>query len=100
MDITTQVTTTGTVLRSQAPNRNGEQTRRNSIGYAVHAGEQGWIALNREAANLAQMPGFKVAAIAEDPRPPTLKERYSASRKPFPTAGRPIRTDRQACRGG
>src|SRR3546814_5043845 len=96
MDITTQVTTTGTVLRSQAPNRNGEQTRRNSIGYAVHAGEQGWIALNREDANLAQMLGFKVAAIEEDPLPPTVKERYAAAVKAVRKSGVSIRQNVQA----
>src|SRR3546814_13827371 len=100
MDITTQVTTTGTVLRSQAPNRNGEQTRRNSIGYAVHAGEQGWIALNREDANLAQMLGFKVAAIEEDPLPPTVKERYAAAVKAVRKSGVSIRQNVQACCGG
>src|SRR3546814_14478498 len=93
MNITTQVTTTGTVLRSQAPNRNGEQTRRNSIGYAVHAGEQGWIALNREDANLAQMLGFKVAAIEEDPLPPTVKERYAAAVKAVRKSGVSIRSE-------
>lgn len=96
------IKTTGTVLRSQATNREGVLTAPDSWSYryAVHAGEQGWMALERKDAELAELLGFTVAEIQEDPKPPTVKERYAAAVKAVRKSGVAIRQNVQACCGG
>lgn len=93
------IITTGTVLRSQAPNRKGDLTSPMTSyeRYAVHAGEQGWIALTAADAELAVLLGFKVAKIEEDPLPPTTKERYAAAVKAIRKSGVTIRQNVSAC---
>ncbi len=93
------INTTGTVLRSQARDRAGELTPRGSwaASYAVHAGEQGWLALNAQDAELAILLGFTVAAIEENPLPPTTKERYAAAVKAIRKSGVAIRQNVMAC---
>ena len=89
---------TGTVLRSQAPARDGLPTPPKSfIVHAVHAGEQGWIALGQKDAELAVLLGFEVAAIIEDPLPPTTKERYAKAVKAIRKSGVAIRQNVSAC---
>src|SRR3546814_6447185 len=46
------------------------------------------------------MLGFKVAAIEEDPLPPTVKERYAAAVRAVRKSGVSIRQNVQACCGG
>lgn len=93
------IKTTGTVLRSQAPNRKGEPSGGAFAreAYAVHAGEQGWIALDSRDAELALLLGFKVAAIEEDPKPPTTQDRYAAAVKAIRKSGVAIRQNVSAC---
>jgi hypothetical protein len=96
--MTNNINTYGTVLRSQAPARNGEKSTREP--YAVHAGEQGWIALTSTDAELASLLGFTVVKIEEDPLPPTTKERYAAAVKAIRKSGIAIRQNVQACCNG
>lgn len=100
--MTNNINTTGTVLRSQAPNRKGEPsgTGFGREGFAVHAGEQGWIALDSRDAELAILLGFKVAAIEEDPKPPTTKERWTKAVKAARKAGVAIRQNVSGCCNG
>lgn len=93
------IKTTGTVLRSQAPNREGVLTAPGSwaFSYAVHAGEQGWVSLNAKDAELVVLLGFEVAAIEEDPLPLTTKERYAAAVKAIRKSGVSIRQNVSAC---
>lgn len=98
------INTYGTVLRSLTRDRSGAQMLRNARErYAVHAGEQGWIALIEEDANLAVLLGFTIVKIEEDPlppTPPTTKERYAAAVKAIRKSGVAIRQNVQACCSG
>src|SRR3546814_2569579 len=98
------INTYGTVLRSLTRDRSGAQMMRNARErYAVHAGEQGWIALIEEDANLAVLLGFTIVKIEEDPlppKPPTTKERYAAAVKAIRKSGVSIRQNVQACCSG
>lgn len=93
--------TTGTVLRSQAPDRDGNPSNRFAReAYAVHAGEQGWIALNEDDARLAELLGFPIAKIEEDPLPPkpaTTKERWGNAIKALRKSGVATRQNVAAC---
>lgn len=93
------IETTGTVLRSLTRTRAGDRTESASWGivYAVHAGEQGWIALDVKDAELAALLGAVIVKIEEDPKPPTTKERYAAAVKAIRKSGVAIRQNVQAC---
>lgn len=94
----TTINTTGTVLRSLTRDRKGAPMLRNARErYAIHAGEQGWVALIREDAELAELLGFTIVAIEEDPLPPTTKERYVAAIKAIRKSGVSIRQNVSAC---
>src|SRR3546814_16800521 len=99
------INTYGTVLRSLTRTCAGDRTESASWGirYAVHAGEQGWIALNHEDAELAVLLGAVVVAIEEDPlppTPPTTKERYDAEAKAIGKSGVATRQNVYACLTG
>lgn len=93
------IITTGTVLRSQAPNRRGDLTdpMTSYERYAVHAGEQGWIALTGSDAELAALLGFPIAKIEEDPLPPTTKERWAKAVKALRKSGVATRQNVSSC---
>lgn len=96
--MTNNISTYGTVLRSLTRDRNGATTGRNARErFAVHAGEQGWICLTREDANLAVLLGAVIVAVEEDPLPPTTKERWNTAIKAARKAGVTIRQNVQAC---
>lgn len=96
--MTNNISTYGTVLRSLTRDRNGATTGRNARErFAVHAGEQGWICLTREDANLAILLGAVIVAVEEDPLPPTTKERYAAAVKAIRKSGVSIRQNVSAC---
>src|SRR3546814_3638625 len=96
------INTYGTVLRSLTRTRAGDRTESASWGirYAVHAGEQSWIALDRNDAELAALLGAAIVDIEEDPLPPTTKERYAAAVKAIRKSGVAIRQNVQACCSG
>lgn len=97
----TTINTTGTVLRSLTRDRKGAPMLRNARErYAIHAGEQGWVALIREDAELAELLGFTIVAIEEDPLPPTTKERWTKAIKAARKAGVSIRQNASGCCNG
>ena len=99
--MTNTISTYGTVLRSLTRDRSGAKMARNARErYAVHAGEQGWIALIREDAELASLLGFVIVAIEEDPLPPTAKERWNTAIKAARKAGVSIRQNVSGCCNG
>lgn len=99
--MTNNINTYGTVLRSLTRDRNGSQMLRNARErYAVHAGEQGWIALIREDAELAVLLGAVIVAIEEDPLPPTTKERWNTAIKAARKAGVAVRQNVSGCCNG
>lgn len=97
--MSTTINTYGTVLRSLTRDRNGDAASR-FAQHAVHAGEQGWIALEAKDAELAVLLGAVIVKIEEDPKPPTTKERYAAAVKAIRKSGVAIRQNVQACCGG
>lgn len=94
--MSTTINTYGTVLRSLTRDRDGHAGTR-FMNHAVHAGEQGWIALDRQDAELAVLLGVVIVKIEEDPKPPTTKERYAAAVKAIRKSGVAIRQNVQAC---
>lgn len=95
------IITTGTVLRSQAPGRDGLASTYER--YAVHAGEQGWIALTSNDAELSALLGFKVAAIEEDPEPPkplTARQRWNLAIKAIRASGVAFQQNIAGCCNG
>lgn len=97
--MTNTISTYGTVLRSLTRDRSGDAASR-FAQHAVHAGEQGWIALEAKDAELAVLLGAVIVKIEEDPKPPTTKERYAAAVKAIRKSGVAIRQNVQACCGG
>lgn len=99
--MTNTISTYGTVLRSLTRDRAGRTTTRNSLNaYAVHAGEQGWICLDRADAEFAILLGFVIVAVEEDPLPPTTKERWNTAIKAARKAGVAVRQNVSGCCNG
>lgn len=93
------ISTYGTVLRSLTRDRSGQTPIRREA-YAVHAGEQGWIALNREDAELASLLGTVIVAIEEDPLPLTPRERWNLAIKAARKTGVKIQQNIPGCCNG
>ena len=96
--MTNTISTYGTVLRSLTRDRAGDKSTREP--YAVHAGEQGWIALTVNDAGLAVLLGAVIVSIEEDPLPPTTKERWTTAIKAARKAGVAVRQNVSGCCNG